>query len=67
MTVPPITAAIDPIITAGLKPTTPKVVAKIKSPPPAMATFEIRSIFRHFIYSVGKLLEMGFDAQDLFV
>jgi hypothetical protein len=56
MTVPAITAAIDPIVTAGLKPTTPRVVAKINSPP-------LPTLF----YSVGKLLEMGFDAQDLFV
>ena len=46
-TVPPITAAIAPIRTVGSNPTAPMIVAKIKIPPAARATFEIRMIFRH--------------------
>ena len=46
-TVPPITAAIAPIRTVGSNPTAPMTVAKIKIPPAAMVTFEMRMIFRH--------------------
>ena len=45
-TVPPITAAIAPIMTVGSKPTAPMIIAKIKVPPAAIAAFEIRMIFR---------------------
>ena len=45
-TVPPITAAIAPIMTVGSNPTPPMIVATIKVPPAAMAAFEIRMIFR---------------------
>ena len=40
-TVPPMTAAIAPIRTVGSNTTAPIIVAKIKIPPAAMATFEI--------------------------
>jgi hypothetical protein len=66
-TIPPITAAIAPIRTVGSSPTTPMIVAKIKIPPAARATFEIRMIFRHLSINVGELLNVGFDVQDLFV
>ena len=42
-----ITAASAPIMTIGSNLTAPRVIAKIKVPPTAMATFEITMIFRH--------------------
>ena len=45
MTVPPITAASAPIMTVGSNPTAPMLIAKIKAPPAAMATFETRMNF----------------------
>jgi hypothetical protein len=47
MTVPPITAAIAPVMTVGSNPTAPMIIAKITVPPAATAAFEMRMILRH--------------------
>jgi hypothetical protein len=46
-TVPPITTAIAAIRTVGSNPSAPMIIAEIKFPPAAMATFEIKMIFKH--------------------
>src|SRR5215831_9805394 len=66
-TVPPITAASAPIKTIGSNTTAPMIIAKIKVPPAAIATFEIRMNFRQLLYNIGELLNVGFDVQDFFV
>jgi hypothetical protein len=54
-TVPPITAAIAPIMAVGSNPTAPMIIAKIKVPQAATAALEIRVIFRHLsIMSVSS-------------
>jgi hypothetical protein len=46
-TVPPIAAAIAPIMIVGSNPIAPMIVARIKVPPTTTAAFEMRMIFRH--------------------
>ena len=54
-TVPPITTAIAAIRTVGSNPGAPMIIAEIKIPPAAMATFEIKMIFKHLsIISVSS-------------
>ncbi len=54
-TVPPITTAIAAIRTVGSNPSAPMIIAEIKIPPAAMATFEIKMIFKHLsIISVSS-------------
>ena len=66
-TVPPITTAIAAIRTVGSNPSAPMIIAEIKIPPAAMATFEIKNDLQTPLYNIGELLSVGFDVQDLFV
>src|SRR5246127_3975042 len=66
-TVPPITAASAPIMTVGSNPTAPMIIAKIKVPPAAMATFEIKMNFRQLSITSASSSNVGFDVQDSFV
>jgi hypothetical protein len=43
------------------------IIAKIKVPPAAMATFENKNELSTALYNIGELLNVGFDVQDFFV
>ena len=67
ITVPPITAAIAPIMRVALNPIAPMIIAKIRIPPAPAANFENENDFSTPFYNVRKLLNVIFIAQYLFV
>jgi hypothetical protein len=63
-TIPPITAAIAPIRTVRSNPTAPIIIANSSG---SNGGFWNENNLPTPLYHIGKLLNVGFEVQDLFV